>query len=163
MKTGSLSRCLELRRDVLTIFCHLSSSTCLESNSLGTRMWANAQCDGRPAYYRWRPLLNAAVWLTPTTSVPCSNAAKTWNPLKFARVPQTHQQISAVSRPKFTVLWGHVEEVSMFNRFFRLSIHASVAKTQPDKVLRWCQNGDFFGPVFAESRVPHISEFRPAF
>ena len=22
-------------------------------------MWANAQCDGRPAEYRWRPVLNA--------------------------------------------------------------------------------------------------------
>jgi len=27
-------------------------------------MWANAQRDGRPAEYRWRPLFNAAVWLT---------------------------------------------------------------------------------------------------
>ena len=26
----------------------------------GTRMWANAQSDGRPAEYRWRPLFNAA-------------------------------------------------------------------------------------------------------
>jgi len=26
----------------------------------GTRMWANAQCDGRPAKHRWRPLFNAA-------------------------------------------------------------------------------------------------------
>jgi len=43
-------------------------------------MWANAQRDGRPAEYRWRPLFNAAVWLTPTTTVPCSNAAKTRNP-----------------------------------------------------------------------------------
>jgi len=67
-------------------------------------MWGNAQRDGRPAYYRWRLLLNAAVWLMPTTSVPCSNAAKTRNPLKFAGVLQTRQQISAVSRPKFTVL-----------------------------------------------------------
>jgi len=25
-----------------------------------TTMWANAQRDGRPAEYRWRPLLNAA-------------------------------------------------------------------------------------------------------
>ena len=33
------------------------------------RMWANAQRDGRPAEYRWRPLLNAAVWLTPTARV----------------------------------------------------------------------------------------------
>jgi len=28
-------------------------------------MWANAQSDGRPAKYRWRPLFNAAVRLTP--------------------------------------------------------------------------------------------------
>ena len=25
-----------------------------------TRMWANAQSDGHPAEYRWRPLFNAA-------------------------------------------------------------------------------------------------------
>jgi len=25
-----------------------------------TRMWANAQRDGRPAKYRWRPLFDAA-------------------------------------------------------------------------------------------------------
>jgi len=29
------------------------------------------------------------VWVTPTTRVPCSNAAKTRNPLKCAGVPQT--------------------------------------------------------------------------
>jgi len=46
-------------------------------------MWANAQRDGRPAEYRWRRLFKAAVWLTPTTRVPCSNAAKTRNPLKI--------------------------------------------------------------------------------
>ena len=28
--------------------------------SIVTRMWANAQPDGRPAKYRWRPLFNAA-------------------------------------------------------------------------------------------------------
>ena len=55
-----------------------------------TRMWANAQRDGRPAEYRWRPLFNAKVWLTPTTRVPCSNAAKTRNPLiSAASVPPT--------------------------------------------------------------------------
>jgi len=30
-------------------------------------MWANAQRDGRPVEYRWCPLFNATVWLTPTT------------------------------------------------------------------------------------------------
>ena len=92
-------------------------------------MWANAQRDGRPAKYRWRPLLNAAVWLTPTTRVPCSNAAKTRNALKFAWVPQTRQQISAASRPKFAILYGYVGEILLFNKFFfRLSIDALVAK-----------------------------------
>ena len=80
-------------------------------------MWANAQPDGRPAEYRWRPLLNA-VWLTPTTRVPCSNTAKTRNALKLAGVPQTNETFSAASRPKFTILWGHVEEISLLNKFF---------------------------------------------
>ena len=71
---------------------------------LKTRIWANAQPDGRPAEYRWRPLLNAAVWLTPITRVPCSNAAKTRNPLKCAGVPQTNKTISTASGPKFTIL-----------------------------------------------------------
>ena len=62
-------------------------------------MRANAQCDGHPAKYRRCPLLNAAVWLTPTTRVPCSNAAKTRNPLKLAVVPQTNETISAASGP----------------------------------------------------------------
>jgi len=67
-------------------------------------MWANAQRYGRPAKYRWRLLFNAAVWLTPTTRVPCSNAAKMRNPLKLPEVPQTNETISAASGPKFTIL-----------------------------------------------------------
>ena len=54
-------------------------------------MWANAERDGRPAEYRWRPLFNSQrrkVWLSPNTGMPCSNAAKTRNPLRFAEVPK---------------------------------------------------------------------------
>ena len=83
--------------------------------------------------------------LTPTTRMPGTNAAKTRNPLRFAGVPQTRQQISAVSRPKFTILSGHIEEVLLYNNFFRLSIglHALVAKTEPNKIVQWCRDGDF--------------------
>jgi len=86
------------------------------------------------------------VWLTPTTGVPCSNAAKTRNPLKFAAVPQTNETTSAaISGPKFTILWGHVEEILLLNKFFfRLSIRALVANIYPDKVVRWCPDGDFW-------------------
>jgi len=81
-------------------------------------MWAKAQRDGRPAECRWRPLFNAADWLTLTTRVPCSNAAKTRNPLKLHKVPQTNETISAASGPKFTILRGHVGEILLLNKFF---------------------------------------------
>jgi len=80
-------------------------------------MWANAQRDGRPAEYRWRRLFNATVWLTPTTRVLCNNTAKTRNPLKLPRVPQTNETISAASGPKFTILREHVEEILLLNKF----------------------------------------------
>jgi len=56
------------------------------------------------------PNIGGALCSTPqsladgNTGVPCSNAAKTWNPLKFAGVPQTNETISAASKPKFTIL-----------------------------------------------------------
>ena len=63
------------------------------------------------------------VWLT------CTNVAKTRNPLKFAGVPQTTGRISAAGGPQFTILWGHVEDILLLNKFFfRLSIRALVAK-----------------------------------
>jgi len=67
-------------------------------------MWTNAQRDGRPAEYSWRPLFNATVWLAPTAQMPCSNEGKMQNLLKFAWVPQTTEPISAASEPKFTML-----------------------------------------------------------
>jgi len=45
------------------------------------------------------------VWLTLTTLLLCSNAAKTQRPLKFGGVTQTGKPISAASGPKFTILW----------------------------------------------------------
>jgi len=44
-----------------------------------------------------------------------------------------------------------------------MSIHALVAKIQPDKFVRWCQNGDILRPVFAASRVQHISDMHSKF
>ena len=65
-----------------------------------------------------RSVQRRKVWLMPTAEVPCINAAKTWNPLKLAGVPQNTGPISAVSGPKFTLLWGHLEEILLLNKFF---------------------------------------------
>jgi len=50
--------------------------------------------------------------------MPCSNAAKMRKQLKFGGVPKTNETISAVSGPKFTILWGHVEDMLLLNKFF---------------------------------------------
>jgi len=63
--------------------------------------------------------------------------------MKFVGVPQTPEPISAVSGPKFDILQGHVEEVLLPNKFFRLSIRALIAMIKPDKVVRWGRDGDF--------------------
>jgi len=139
-------------------------------------MWANAQRDGSPAEYRWRPLPTPQSLTDSPTRVPCNNAVnigerKTWtqsefyswqnsltgqetqkvnicctspgdgqwsckvwlasverrrcskaattrNPLKFTGVPQTTEPISAACRLKFTILWEHVWETLLFNKFF---------------------------------------------
>jgi len=75
------------------------------------------------------------VWLISVERRRCGNEAKTRTPLKSAGVPQTPERISALSGPKFAILWGRVKEVLLLTSFFRLSIHALVAKIQPDKVV----------------------------
>jgi len=68
--------------------------------------------------------IGGALWSTPQTLadahyyVPCRNAAKTRNPLKFAGLPQTTGPISADSGPKFTILWECVEVISLLSKFF---------------------------------------------
>ena len=49
-------------------------------------------------------LCSMPVWLTPTSGLPCSNATKTRNPLKFAGVSETGKSISAISGPKFAIV-----------------------------------------------------------
>jgi len=79
-----------------------------------TRMWANAQRDGRPAEYRWRPLFNAANFgwrpMLERRAVTLPRRETHWNLQRC--IDQTRQQISAGGRPKFAILWGHVDSNS---------------------------------------------------
>jgi len=103
--------------------------------------------------------------LTPTIRVPCSNATKTRNPLKFTGVPQTRQQILAASGPKF--ISGYVEEVLLFNRFFPIVDTClsceDIVRQSCTMVPRWRIFGDFLGPAFPASHVRHISKMHSKF
>jgi len=132
-----------------------------------TRMWADAQRDGRPAEYRWRPLFNAAKfgWRHHWSAV--SNAAKTRNLLKLAGVPQTPKPISAVSGPKFTILCRYLEEILLLNKFFPIVdaclSYEDIALQSCTMVRRWRFFGDFFASCFSTSRVQHVSDLHPKF
>jgi len=106
-------------------------------------------------------------WLTPTTRMPCSNASKTRNPLKFAGVPQTTGSISAVGGPKFTILSGHVEEVLLLTRFFPTvdtCLSCEDISQQICTMVRRCRLfGDFLRPAFPASRVQHVSDLHSKF
>ena len=123
-------------------------------------MWANAQRDGRPVEHRWRPLFHAQSLADANYYMPCSNAAKTWKPLKVAGVPQTPETISAA---KFTILWGHVEEILLLNKFFSdCRYMPQLRRYSPTKLCDGAQMaifGDFFAScVFSE---PRAAGFRP--
>jgi len=101
--------------------------------------------------------------------MPCSNAAKTQNLLKFAGVLQTTGPISAASGPKFTILWGHVEDILLLNRFFPivdldtcLSCE-NIARQSCAMVPRWQFFCDFLGPAFPASSAQHVSDLHYTF
>ena len=107
------------------------------------------------------------VWLTSVERRRCSNVNKKRNPLKLPGVPQTNETISAASGPKITILWEHVAEILLLNKFFPIVETClsceDIARQICAMVPRWRFLATFLRPVFAASRVPHISDMHSKF
>jgi len=131
-------------------------------------MWANSQRDGRPAEYRWHPLFNAAKFgwrpLIKCSAVTLPRRETRWN---MMGVPLTRQSISAVSGPKFTILWEHVKEILLLNKFFPVVDRSvsceDIARQICAMVPTWPIFGDFLGPAFTASRAQHVSDLHSKF
>ena len=129
-------------------------------------MWANAQRDGRPAEYRWRPLFNAAKFGWRPLQMPCRNAAKTRNQLKFAGYPKLvnrSQPLVGRSSPYCGDMW---RTYCCLTIFFRLSILAScedVARQSCVTVPRWRFLATVLCPVFSASCVQQVSDLHLKF
>jgi len=119
------------------------------------------------------PNIGSALYSTPQSLanaqyyMPCSNGAKTPNQLKCGGVPQTNETMSAASGPKFTVLWGHLEDILLLNKFFPtvdtcLSCE-DIAQQSCAMVPRWRFLATFLRPVFSASCVQHISDLHSEF
>jgi len=97
--------------------------------------------------------------------IPCSNAAKTRKPLKVAGVPRTPETISVASGPKFTILWAHLEEILLLNKFFSDCRHMPQLRRYSstklwDGALMAILCVIFASCIFSE---PHAAHFKPAF
>ena len=67
-------------------------------------MWADAQRNGRPAEYRWRPLFNAAKFGSrPLLECRVLTLSRR-ETIEICWDAQTPEQISVVSGSKFTIL-----------------------------------------------------------
>ena len=89
---------------------------------------------------------------------------KTRNPLKFAGVPQTTGPISATRGPKFTILWGHLEQILLLNKLFSNCRYVpQLRRYSPTKLCDGAQMANFgrlFGScIFSE---PRATRFRAA-
>jgi len=119
------------------------------------------------------PNIGGALCSTPSSLadahyyMPCSNAAKTRNQLKFGGMPQTNEMISAASGPKLTILREHLEDILLLNKFFSDCRYVPYLwRYSPTKLCDGAQMaifGDFLRPVFSASRVHHISDLHSKF
>jgi len=132
-------------------------------------MWANAQRHGRPAEHRWRPLFNAAKFgwrsLLYCCAVTLPRREGRWN---LKGCPKLHgKPISAASRPKFTILWEHVEDSLLLNNFFSDCRYVpSLRRYSPTKLWDSAQMvifGDFLRPLFSASRMQQVSDLHLKF
>jgi len=95
-----------------------------------TRMWADAQHDGRPAEYRWRPLFNGAKFgwrpLLECCAVTLPRRKTRWNYLGCPKLTKWSQLLVGRSSPYCEDMW---RRYCCLTSFFRLSTNALVAKT----------------------------------
>ena len=102
--------------------------------------------------------------------LPCSNAAKTRNPLKFAGVPQTRQQITAGNGPKFAIycqdMWRRYCCLTTFFPIVDTCLSCkdiSLSRQSCAMVPRWRIFGDFLSSAFPASRVQQVSDLHSKF
>jgi len=118
-------------------------------------MWANAQRDGRPVEYRWRPLFNAAKcgWrpLLEYRAVTLPGRETRWNLLGCRKLANSSQPLLGRSSPYYEDMWRRYVDTCLSCEDTAQQICAMVPRWQ------------FLRPVFSASRVQHISAMRSKF
>jgi len=131
-------------------------------------MLANAQRDGHPAEYRWRPLFNAAKFgwrpLLECRAVMLPRCETCWNLLGYPKL---------TNRSQLLVGWSSRYCEGMYRRYCCSTSFFPIVDTcltckdiDPQScamVPTWRIFGNFFGPAFPASHVQRISHMRSKF
>ena len=106
-------------------------------------------------------------WLMLTTGVPCSNAAKTRNPLKLVGMPQTTGAISAASRPSSPYCGDIWRRYCCLTSFFPIVDTCLSCKDIVRQICAmvptWRFLATFLRPVFSASRLQQVSDLHLKF
>jgi len=131
------------------------------------RMWANAQRDGRPAEYRWRPLFNTAKFgwrpILECRAVTMWRRKTRWNSQGCLKLANRPQPLARRSSPYYE----DVEEILLLRSFFPIVNTClsceDIAQQSCGMVPRWRLFGDFLCAVFSVSHAQHVSDLHSKF
>jgi len=148
----------ELLVRVILILCSDKTGT--------TRMWANAQRDGRPAEHRWRPLFNAAKFgwrpLLECRAVTLPRRNSRWNMTGCSKPANQSQPLVSRSSPYCKDVWRRYCCLTSFFSDCRympwLRRHSQTKSCDGAQMATFCII--FASCIPSEPRAPH---FRPAF
>jgi len=91
------------------ILPHKTAVRKLMKKTTKLEMWANAQCDGRPAKYRWRPLFDAAKFgwrpILDCRAVTLPKCETRWNLLGCPKLRDRSHMLVGRSSPYYQNMW----------------------------------------------------------
>jgi len=132
------------------------------------QMWANAQRDGQPAEYRWHPLFNAAKFgwrpILQCRAVTLPRCKTRWNLQWCPKLTKRSQALVGQSLPYCGNMWRRYCCLTNFFPIVNTCLSCKdTARQSGVMVPKWRFFGEFLNPVFAVSRVQHISDLHSKF
>ena len=126
-------------------------------------MWADAQRDGRPAEYRWRPLFNAAKFgwcpILECRAVALPRCETHWNYLGCPKLTKRSQPLVSWSSPYCGDMWSRYCCLTSFFPIVDMCLSCEdIARQSCAMVPRWRFLATFLRPVFSASRVQQVSD-----
>jgi len=128
-------------------------------------MWANAQRDGCPAKYRWRPLFNAAEFgwcpILECRAVTLPRRKSCWNVQASPKLANRSQPLVGRSSRYYEDMWRRYCCLTSF--FSDCRYMPQLRRYSPTKLSDGAKMATFLHPVFSASRMQHITDMHSKF